>query len=59
VNGWIDALLVIEIVERRVTGRWKNDIVIEQLGYFNGQSCRMEIRFNYYFLSLTCATCSS
>ena len=40
VNGF-DALLVMEMVERRVTGRRKNDIVIEQLRYFNDQSRRI------------------
>jgi hypothetical protein len=30
-NGWIDALLVTEMVERRATGRRKYDIFVEQL----------------------------
>jgi hypothetical protein len=57
-NGWIDALLVAEIVERRATGRRKNDILIEQLRCFNGQCCRIWVRFNDYFLSSTSAACS-
>jgi hypothetical protein len=58
-NGWIDALLVAEIVERRATGRRKNDILVEQLECFDGQSRRIWVRFNYYFLSLASAACSS
>ena len=58
-NGWIDALLVVEIVERRVVGKRKNDILIEQLKCFDIQSRRFWVRFNYYFLSLTSAACSS
>ena len=58
-NGWIDALLVVEIVEKRVIGKRKNDILIEQLKCFDGQSLRIWVRFNYYFLSLASAACSS
>ena len=58
-NGWMDALLVVEIVEKRVIGKRKNDILIEQLKRFDGQSLRIWVRFNYYFLSLTSAGCSS
>lgn len=58
-NGWIDALLVVEIVERRVIGKRKNDILIEQLKCFDIKSRRFRVRFNYYFLSLTSAACSS
>ena len=58
-NGWIDALLVVEIVERRVIGKRKNYILIEQLKCFDIQSRRFWVRFNYYFLSLTSAACSS
>jgi hypothetical protein len=43
-NGWIDALLVAEIVERRATGRRKNDILVEQLECFDGQSRRIWVR---------------
>lgn len=58
-NGWIDALLVVEIVESRVIGKRKNDILIEQLNCFDGQSRCVWVRFNYYFLLLTSAACSS
>lgn len=58
-NGWMDALWVAEIVGRRATGKRKNDILVEQLKYFDGQTRRIWVRFNYYFLSLTSAGCSS
>jgi hypothetical protein len=58
-NGWVEALLVAEIVERRAIGRRKNDILVEQLKCFDSQSRRIWVRFNYYFLLLTSAACSS
>jgi len=58
-NGWIAALLVVEIVERRVIGKRKKDILIEQLKCFDDQSRRIWVRFNYYFLTLASAGCSS
>jgi hypothetical protein len=56
VNGWVDALLVIEV--RRVADRRKNDILMDDWRYFYELSfCLVDVGsvFNYYLLSFTSA----
>ena len=45
VRGWIDALLMVEIVERRVIGRRRKDMFKDVLCYFLDQSLRVGLRF--------------
>ena len=45
VRGWIDALLMVEIVERRVIGRRRKDMFKDVLRYFLDQSLGVGLRF--------------